>query len=72
VLALISETGARGYEPHLHLEQAELASTVSAEDLDLSLHLEAIRMRGVLDSQPLWAKERGAIEQRYRLPTWAI
>jgi zinc protease len=32
-------------------------------DLDVALHLEAIRMRGVLDSERLWVQERGAIEQ---------
>lgn len=37
--------------------------TVPAEDLDVALHLEAIRMRGVLDSERLWQQERGAIEQ---------
>ncbi|MDA8382840.1 MAG: pitrilysin family protein [Betaproteobacteria bacterium] len=37
--------------------------TVPAKDLDVALHVESIRMRGVLDSQALWRKERGAIEQ---------
>ena len=37
--------------------------TVAAEDLDLALHIEAIRMRGVSDSEAAWRQERGAIEQ---------
>ncbi len=37
--------------------------TVPAEDLDVALHIESLRMRGVLDTDALWDKERGAIEQ---------
>lgn len=37
--------------------------TLPAADLDIALHIEAIRMRGVLDEESLWQKERGAIDQ---------
>jgi zinc protease len=37
--------------------------TVPADDLDLTLQVDALRMAGVDDEQALWEKERGAIEQ---------
>jgi zinc protease len=37
--------------------------TVPSEDIDVALHVEALRMRDVLDSEKDWDQERGAIEQ---------
>jgi len=37
--------------------------TVPAEDLDVALRIEALRMANVTDSEADWDKERGAIEQ---------
>lgn len=37
--------------------------TVPAEDLDIALHIEALRMRDVLNTEKDWDQERGAIEQ---------
>ncbi len=37
--------------------------TVPAEDLDVALRIESIRMSGVLDTETLWKQERGALEQ---------
>jgi zinc protease len=41
----------------------QFISTVPADDLDVVLHVESIRMRGVLDTEQEWDQERGAIEQ---------
>jgi zinc protease len=37
--------------------------TVPSEDVDVALHIEALRMQDVLDSEHDWSQERGAIEQ---------
>jgi zinc protease len=62
---LASLIAALGGEFNADTQQAvtQYFLTVPKEDLDLALHLEAIRMHGVLDSEKLWQQERGAIEQ---------
>ncbi len=37
--------------------------TVPSGDLNVALHIEATRMKGILGTDRLWDKERGAIEQ---------
>lgn len=37
--------------------------SVPDEYLDIALRIESVRMKGVLDSEKLWKRERGAIEQ---------
>jgi len=37
--------------------------TIPAEELDVALHIEAIRMQSLSSSEELWNQERGAIEQ---------
>jgi zinc protease len=37
--------------------------TVPSEDLDVALHIEALRMQSVFDSKADWDQERGAISQ---------
>jgi zinc protease len=37
--------------------------TVPADEVEVPLHVEALRMRDILATTPLWEKERGAIEQ---------
>jgi zinc protease len=62
---LATITAAMGGEFNADTQQTttQYYFTVPAEDLDIALHIEAIRMRNVLDTQTLWQKKRGAIEQ---------
>lgn len=50
--------------------------TVPAQDINVALHVGALRMAGVNDSEAQWQKERGAIEQEvardHSMPVYAL
>jgi zinc protease len=62
---LTAIVAAMGGESNADTQQTvtQYVLTVPAADLDVALRLEAVRMQGVLDAEPDWVKERGAIEQ---------
>jgi zinc protease len=62
-LAKISAAMGGNFDADTQQTVTQYFFTVPAEDTDVALHIESERMRGVLDTDPLWDKERGAIEQ---------
>jgi len=62
-LAAISAEMGGAFDADTQQSVTQYFFTVPSKDLDLALHVEAIRMAGVLDSDALWQRERGAIEQ---------
>jgi len=62
---LSSITAAMGGEFNAQTQQTvtQYFFTIPANNLETALHVEAVRMSGVLDSDELWKEERGAIEQ---------
>lgn len=62
-LAAISAAMGGNFDADTQQVVTQYFFTVPSEDLDVPLHVEALRMRGALDTNELWDKERGAIEQ---------
>ncbi|HET9818809.1 MAG TPA: pitrilysin family protein [Rhodanobacteraceae bacterium] len=62
LLAIASDMGGNFNADTTHAA-TQYYFTVPAQDLDVALHVAAIRMRGVDMTQAGWSKERGAIEQ---------
>ncbi len=62
---LADVTSALGGDFNADTQQAvtQYFFTTAAEDVDLSLHIEAERMQDLANDEKLWEKERGAIEQ---------
>src|SRR5271154_470659 len=62
-LAHISAAMGGNFDANTQQTITQYNFTVPADDLDLALHVEALRMSGILGTDELWGKERGAIEQ---------
>ena len=62
-LAAISAQMGGNFDADTQQTVTQYFFTVPSGDLDVALHIESLRMKGVLDSQSLWEPERGAIEQ---------
>jgi zinc protease len=62
-LAHISAAMGGNFDANTQQTITQYNFTVPADDLELALHVEALRMRGILGTDELWEKERGAIEQ---------
>jgi zinc protease len=62
---LAATSAAMGGDDNADTQQAvtQYFFTTPAENLDVTLRIEAIRMRDLLADEKLWEKERGAIEQ---------
>jgi zinc protease len=62
-LAAISAAMGGNFDADTQQTVTQYFFTVPGDDTDVALHIESLRMRGVLDTDELWDKERGAIEQ---------
>ena len=62
-LANISAVMGGNFNANTRESLTQYLFTVPAEDADVALHIEALRMQGVLDTRQGWDQERGAIEQ---------
>src|SRR5262249_41745241 len=62
-LAVIGSAMGGQFNAETRQTVTQYSFTVPAEDLDVALQVEALRMRDVLDRQEGWERERGAIEQ---------
>jgi zinc protease len=62
-LAKISAAMGGNFDADTQQTVTQYFFTVPAEDTDVALHIESQRMRGALNTDQLWDKERGAIEQ---------
>ncbi|MFI5396253.1 MAG: M16 family metallopeptidase [Candidatus Binatia bacterium] len=62
-LANISATMGGQFNADTQQTVTQYFFTVPAEDLDIALQIESIRMRGILADDKLWDNERGAINQ---------